>query len=649
MERYTATTAIATAIIGRKFSKYRVAYINPEQTCPACDIGNKVLYIPQFAPIINHKDDEIVRGFTAHECAHARYTPEERFGDFQKMDSLTRNLVNAMEDERIERGVHQTVPVLGEALDALNASAVERLSRMFTAEPPQSPVDEAIMALHAKSGGHVIGWHLSDTAKTLVESAEADYAKSRALKADSLKDYDKLVGIASEIVAKWRKLFPPQQNGGQGNGQDQQDGHGDEQSQQNGGQSSQDQQSQQNGQQSGKQSSQQDQQNGQGGQQSQQDRQGGQDGEQSQDQQSQQDGQDGQDQQGGQGDEQSQQDGKQSSQDERDGKGKPAEQTSDTLKTSGRNYLREAIDEELKRIKSEQSQQFGDYMPYDQEDVERVMQPCPSEYEWVEETANRLMGRIASELQDALLSTCRCRRRHYQEDGWLDDRALVELCKSLSENVFANKVKGASLKSTAVTLLIDESGSMTGTRLRNAIALANAFAEAMDYVGVKFEIIGHSFDDLRGGWKRYEQLRQLGYNRIGVLENRIYKSFDEDFEQVKTRLGSSFGARHACTADPDAVLYACTRNLASDADRHIVLVLCDGQPEYGSSVGNPREFLKQVIKTFTSLGVELKALGIQTDAPERYYGKENTVVVQDLSTIGDEFFQLVREMLVQAE
>jgi len=626
MERNSATTAIATAVIGStRYKKYRVRYINPDQTCPACDIGNHILYIPKFAPIVNRHDDEIVRGLTAHECAHARYTPEARFADFQRFSPAKRNLVNAMEDERIERAVSSAWDVLGESLATLNNSAIGRVNGNFRSNPPKSPVDEAIMALHIKSMGYAVEWDLSDAAKMLVDCAKGIYDKSRALGGTD-KDYDKLVGLADKIVAEWVKRMPPQPQGQGGQGQD--DGQGDQSS---------DSQGQPNGQGAGQDDKSSGQSNGQGkpsGQSNGQSKPNGQ-GE-------------------GQGDQSSDSQGDQSNgqgagQDDQSGQDGQCAVERDGLESSGIDYKREALDAEIKRIAQEQQKsELAEFFPDTSADRVVTMESNAENFSRIAYLSNRIMGRLSSELQDALLTVTRCRKRHHREDGWLDDQSIVELCKGLSPNVFQDEIKGESLKETCVTLLIDESGSMMSQKLYSALALANAFAEAMEYVGVRFEIVGHSFKPSQG--KKFYEAQSNGFTRVGCLESRIYKTFAEDFESVRERLGASLAptTRHECTADPDALLFAGLRNLAERAERHVVLVLSDGEPCYGNS-GNAGDFLKGVIGTLRGEGCEIKAVGVMSRAPRRYYGEDSTVVVDNLNDLGEEFFAMVREVLIQAD
>ena len=107
-QRISANTALDSIVIGEDSKNWKHSYISNDDV-PHCDIEKKVIYSPMFGLIQNEKDDILVRGKNIHEAAHARLTPANKDDSWSPLKA---NLVNALEDCRIEKAVSDINNVL---------------------------------------------------------------------------------------------------------------------------------------------------------------------------------------------------------------------------------------------------------------------------------------------------------------------------------------------------------------------------------------------------------------------------------------------------------------------------------------------------------------------------------------------------------
>ena len=116
IDRGSGNIAIESFILGGDARNWQHEFIKNDAV-PCCDITNKKIYSPIFGTIINEHDDMMVRGKNEHEAGHARLTPQDKD---PKWSGLKANLVNALEDLRIERSISKLSPVIEKDLHGMN-------------------------------------------------------------------------------------------------------------------------------------------------------------------------------------------------------------------------------------------------------------------------------------------------------------------------------------------------------------------------------------------------------------------------------------------------------------------------------------------------------------------------------------------------
>ena len=142
----------------------------------------------------------------------------------------------------------------------------------------------------------------------------------------------------------------------------------------------------------------------------------------------------------------------------------------------------------------------------------------------------------------------------------------------------------------AISLLLDESGSMSGSKSEMTRLTAILFAEACEKLNIPLEINGHSTSGL-------------------FVELYNYKNFDSVDRNDKFRL-VDISAR-GCNRDGAAVIYGCERLLKRREDKKIFIIISDGRPNHDNYGGDAaKSDLKHIRNTFARKGVTFIAAAI---------------------------------------
>ncbi|GAB7540161.1 cobaltochelatase CobT-related protein [Burkholderia sp. 3C] len=236
-------------------------------------------------------------------------------------------------------------------------------------------------------------------------------------------------------------------------------------------------------------------------------------------------------------------------------------------------------------------------------------------------------ARLKAQLERALEADEHLHWRTEQERGELDRRALARVATTPGYRTPFRTRRTTSGRDTAVTLLIDRSGSMAGRKIELARLCAAALCDALAQLGFPCEALGYSsIDDpamraFRDRWLAQGHAPR-GYNRfVERLDLEIYKRFDSDNPSGLARLECGHE-----NPDGEALSWAAERLLARRAQRRILMVLSDGYPATGD--GDParlRADLRLRIAEVRAQGIELIGVGILDDAVEAFYPASTVV------------------------
>jgi len=244
---------------------------------------------------------------------------------------------------------------------------------------------------------------------------------------------------------------------------------------------------------------------------------------------------------------------------------------------------------------------------------------------------------ISSTLRRILHTQSQTRKLRGQRSGRIDRNRLHTLNRPGSvhnDRIFNRFIQGKS-QDVAIFVMVDQSGSMSGSPIKTARATSMAIGNALDPLaplGLKFAVYG--FDnpdtprrsDFRDPSRRYDRLEPMRFHE--------YKAFTDDWKRVKPRIGGMEAGGNNC--DPDALRFAAAELFkVKDVQRRILLVLSDGQPCCHTDLWRTDKDLKRVIAVLETRKIEVIGLGILTDYVKKYYPKWLAIKnLADLQTTG---------------
>lgn len=201
-------------------------------------------------------------------------------------------------------------------------------------------------------------------------------------------------------------------------------------------------------------------------------------------------------------------------------------------------------------------------------------------------------------------------QREKMTTGWrsgkLDTSRLTDALRG-KEDLFRRK-EPVLLVDSAVSLLVDSSGSMSGQPFQHACASAIMLAEALQGIKVSVEVAGFT----EFGSEEQDLIHDiwLPFGRRFVRDNVL-----KGMAKISTCLSNN--------VDGENILYAYQRLLCQKQSRKILIVLSDGEPSgsgpNGHTIG-PGQFTKNVCEQIEKdKRVLLVGLGMSGYAPDRFY------------------------------
>ncbi len=262
-----------------------------------------------------------------------------------------------------------------------------------------------------------------------------------------------------------------------------------------------------------------------------------------------------------------------------------------------------------------------------------------------------VVARLANRLQRRLMAQQNRSWEFDLEEGTLDTARLPRIIIDPQQPLSFKREKDMQFRDTAVTLLIDNSGSMRGRPITVAATCADILARTLERCGVKVEILGFTTRAWKGGQSREAWLqagKPANPGRLNDLRHLIYKSADAPWRRARKNLGLMM--REGLlkeNIDGEALQWAHDRLLGRPELRKILMMISDGAPVDDSTLSvNPGNYLerhlRQVIEEIeTRSPVELIAIGIGHDVT-RYYRRAVTIV--DAEELGGAMTEKLAEL-----
>ena len=190
--------------------------------------------------------------------------------------------------------------------------------------------------------------------------------------------------------------------------------------------------------------------------------------------------------------------------------------------------------------------------------------------------------------------------------------------------MFLRKEARKSRKNVVVQLVVDCSGSMSGTRIRLAMQSAAAMADLLHRLSIPFEVIGFTTAyATREYGSAAPVYHEHGWTRIEPLFFPLFKGFNDTHINGMKAMAASVNYYGKNNVDGESILFCANRLLARRERRKIQIVLSDGYPAFsGSDSTKANKHLKAVAhKLETMPGFELYGIGIQSTAVKDFYKK----------------------------
>ncbi len=240
--------------------------------------------------------------------------------------------------------------------------------------------------------------------------------------------------------------------------------------------------------------------------------------------------------------------------------------------------------------------------------------------------------------------------------GILDRKKLSRLViDPMVEGIYVSN-KNHDYQDTALTILLDNSGSMRGSPIVMSALACEIIAGILEKFSIKTEILGFTTADWKGGkarklWESSGRPKNPG--RLNELRHIIYKHFNQSFKKAKINLGLMLkeGVLKE-NIDGEALLFARSRLMQQSEKRKILLVISDGTPVDDSTASaNDSDILSDHINHVinkiekSSRGaskIEIVGIGIGHGAEEFY---RNSITIKSLEELGDVMIKKISELL----
>lgn len=278
--------------------------------------------------------------------------------------------------------------------------------------------------------------------------------------------------------------------------------------------------------------------------------------------------------------------------------------------------------------------------------------------EWVpklEEDTRQMVGKMQKDIERMMASQSHVIKVPGYRSGKLHSANLHRILNK-DDRIFNRRQEHKS-KDTAVTLLIDNSGSMgQGGKIKTAMIAGYALMTTLEKVSIPCEVLGFTTGDISGEGSvkfksemndeiRNAHARGFRYHRVSPIIMPIYKSFDErNNSVVKERIAWMANAQQGMVAnvDGESLEYAAIRLMKRREKRKVILVLSDGQPSGGQNVG---PHLKKVVKDLENVGIDLVGIGIRDNSVSRFY--KNHVYLGNIEDLPSQVMDELKKILAK--
>lgn len=269
--------------------------------------------------------------------------------------------------------------------------------------------------------------------------------------------------------------------------------------------------------------------------------------------------------------------------------------------------------------------------------------------ETIQDKVEHMVAPLQKDLERAITAKSLATWENGRRRGRLHSANLVRLATG-DDRVFRRKIISET-KDVAFSLVVDLSGSMSGSKITIATQAAYAMSQVLERLRINHEVICFTTDDIPDGDARrmQEEEKMMGrcYTRCESLYMPIVKQFGERTSVITNKrfgwLPNTRSMRN--NIDGESVEIAVRRLLAQKQVGKAMIVLSDGHPAGGGDYKRMRDHLKDVVKQSMAMGVNMVGLGIQSDAVKEFYPKH--VVLNNIADLPAQVIHELRNILLK--
>lgn len=299
-----------------------------------------------------------------------------------------------------------------------------------------------------------------------------------------------------------------------------------------------------------------------------------------------------------------------------------------------------------------ESAKHADYLVYTKESD--VMEPLHvgSSYDSrmltdLTDKVDHMVGPLQKDLERAIAARSLATWEAGRRSGRLHAANLSRLAVG-DGRVFRKRHETTS-KDVAVSLVIDCSGSMSGSKIHTATQAAYALSSVLERIGISHEVVAFTTGQPCADYGTLEaEAKKIGrgFTRVEALYMPIIKGFNE---RLKTEVKERFGWLPNCrilrnNIDGECVEIAARRLMARRESGKVMIVLSDGAPACQGDMYALQRHLKQVVKNVEKAGVKTVGIGIQSSEVTKFYPKN--IVLNNVAELPDRVIKELRHLLV---
>ena len=256
------------------------------------------------------------------------------------------------------------------------------------------------------------------------------------------------------------------------------------------------------------------------------------------------------------------------------------------------------------------------------EPTSRKMRGRPDVYKQIVASMSGKLNAMQRKLEAGLAAQLDVDWETEQLQGRLDTRRLVSAynCKP---NVYRTREPAPDMD-TAVTMLVDMSGSMGGQPIKLAREVCVALLETCERLGASTEVVGFTED-----WADHTDAEQEAlsrnhrdYSRTGALLHYVFKPFSARLADCRGTFATMLKHRMGGNADGDSLDFARKRLRVRHEKRKIMMVLADGWRAC-SGYGDDCQNLRDAVERCMFDEIDCIGIGIASDEVVKLYPNDS--------------------------